>query len=53
MKIALCIIWVLVSSGIFNKSIESKKIEWLSVPSMISCVIAFIMWIIALVGAFS
>lgn len=53
MKIALCIIWILVSTGVFSKTLESKKFGWLGAPSMMSCVIAFVMWIFVLLSSFS
>lgn len=52
MKIALCIIWILVSAGVFSKTLESEKFGWLGAPSMMSCVIAFVMWILYYYQAF-
>lgn len=51
-KIAVYIIWMLISAAIFGKSVHNEKMAWLSFPSMLSCIIAFAMWAITLIEEF-
>lgn len=44
------IIWILISAAIFSKSTESENYEWLSFPSMLSCILGVFCGLFALIG---